>query len=210
MSIVQLHDGAHQEHGDDWDVLYISLVPLPASFLLATLVSDCAYWATANAFWSHLSEWLLGGGLASGAIAAAEGLIRYLSGGGIRPSRTCWLHVSGNLLALLLSLSNLVYRINEDGGRAVVPAGLSLTAIVVGLLFLTAHLGRDVPPAHAEDQADDDLEIFEDEVPGLPPEPGIKPPAPVLRRSTKGSRRSRASRKDQSDRARERRTEPVA
>lgn len=209
MSIVQLHR-ARREHNYDWDVLYISLVPLPASFLLATLFSDCAYWATADAFWAHLSEWLLGGGLATGAIAAADGLIRYLSAGGIRPSRTCWLHVSGNLLALLLSLSNLVYRINEDSGLAVVPAGISLTAIVVGLLFFTAHLGRDVPVANAEDESDDGLEIFEDEVPGSSPDPGLKPQAPVGRRPTKGSRHSRASRKDRSDRARERTTEPVA
>jgi len=209
MSIVQLHR-ARQERNDDWDSLYISLVPLPASFLLATLLSDCAYWATANAFWSNLSEWLLGGGLATGAIAAADGLIRYLSGGGIRPSRTCWLHVSGNLLALLLSLSNLVYRVNEDSGLAVVPAGISLTAVVVALLFFTAHLGRDVPVANASDESDDDLEIFEDEVRESSPDPVLKAQAPVGRHPTKGSHRSRASRKDRSDRARERPTEPVA
>ena len=59
-----------------WDSLYISLVPLPAAFLIATLVSDALYWMTGRAGWSDISEWLLGAGLASGAFAAADGLIR--------------------------------------------------------------------------------------------------------------------------------------
>jgi uncharacterized membrane protein len=209
MSIVQ-RPATHQARRDDWDMLYISLVPLPAFFLLATLVSDCLYWVTAGTFWSNLSEWLLGGGLASGAIAAADGLIRYLSAGCIRPSRACWLHVSGNVLALLLSLSNLVYRWNEDSGRAVIPAGITLTAVVFCLLIFTARLGGDVPAEIAEDEGDD-REIFEDEAPAeLPAVPELKPEAPVRPRPTKGSRRNRASRKDRSDRDREPRTAPVA
>src|SRR6202035_5569581 len=100
-----------------WDSLYFALVPLPAAFMSATLVSDILYWITARALWAHASEWLLGAGLASGAFAAADGLIRYVASGGIRPSRVCWMHVVGNMLALLLSLSNLVYRLNEDTGH---------------------------------------------------------------------------------------------
>ena len=52
------------------------------------------------------------------------------------------MHVTGNLLALLLSASNLVHRLNEDATSAVVPAGITLTAIVVCLLIVTAYLGR--------------------------------------------------------------------
>ncbi|HEY4037218.1 MAG TPA: DUF2231 domain-containing protein [Burkholderiaceae bacterium] len=126
-----------------WDSLYISLVPLPATFLIATLISDTLYWTTATPLWSHLSEWLLGAGLATGAFAAADGLIRYVASDRIRPTRICWIHVVGNMLALLLSLSNLVYRLNEEPGRAVVPAGIGLTTIVVCLLLFTARLGRD-------------------------------------------------------------------
>jgi uncharacterized membrane protein len=92
-----------------WDSLYVALVPLPAVFMSATLVSDILYWVTARALWAQVSEWLLGAGLATGAFAAADGLIRYVASGRIRPSRVCWMHVVGNMLALLLSLSNLVY-----------------------------------------------------------------------------------------------------
>jgi len=113
--------------------------------LIAVLASDALFWATASAFFSHASEWLLGAGLTTGVVAAADGLFRYVSAGRIRPSRTCWVHVAGNMLALLLSLSNLIYRLNEDSARAVVPTGISLTAIVLCLLFATARLGRASP-----------------------------------------------------------------
>lgn len=141
--------------GAAWDSLYISLVPLPAAFLIATLVSDTLYCTTAHAVWSNVSEWLLGAGLATGAFAAADGLFRYIASGCIRPSRICWIHVVGNMLALLLSLSNLVYRLNEDRGHAIVPAGISLTAIVVCLLLFTARLGRGMPDGESLDDAED-------------------------------------------------------
>jgi uncharacterized membrane protein len=150
---------------EDWDSLYISLVPLPAAFMVATLVSDLLYWGTGGAFWSEVSEWLLGAGLATGAFAAADGLIQYVASGCIRPSRICWMHVVGNMLALLLSLSNLVYRLNEDRGHAVVPAGISLTAIVVCLLVFTSRLGRDIARNDAAADPDDPDLIWEDAAP---------------------------------------------
>ncbi len=137
------------------DSLYFSLVPLPAVLLGAALVSDVLYWLTAAAIYARASEWLLAAGLSSGALAAAEGLIRYVAAGGVRPSRACWMHVTGNLLALLFSASNLVYRLNQDATSAVVPAGITLTAIVVCLLIVTAYLGRGPVSDAPFDEADD-------------------------------------------------------
>jgi uncharacterized membrane protein len=166
----------------EWDSLYISLIPLPAAFMLATLVSDLLYWGTGGAFWSEVSEWLLGAGLATGALAAADGLIQYLASGRIRPSRICWMHVVGNMLALLLSLSNLVYRLNEDRGHAVLPAGISLTAIVLCLLLFTARLGRDIARNDPAADLDDPDLIWEDAAP--PPRafnvPDAAPARPVV------------------------------
>jgi uncharacterized membrane protein len=151
-----IDEGSRKDaEADGWDSLYVSLIPLPAAFMLATLISDGVYWLTAGPFWSRASEWLLGAGLATGAIAAAQALILYVSLGRLRPSRTCWTHVVGHLLALLLSLSNLVYRLNEDVGRAVVPAGISLTAIAAFLLLFTARLGRGPAPRAPWDDGDD-------------------------------------------------------
>jgi uncharacterized membrane protein len=173
---------------DRWDSLYISLVPLPFACMAATLVSDLLTWSTGGAVWLRASEWLLGAGLATGALAAADGLIRYISTGCIRPSRICWMHVVGNLLALLLSLSNLIYRLNEEPARAVMPAGIVQTAIVMCLLLFTARLGRDLTAQGGTREPDEPGPIWEDS-----PDP-VTPEAPARPRPRQGQRRTRASR----------------
>ena len=137
-----------------WDSLYVSLFSLPAVLLGATLISDVLYWLTAALIWARASEWLLGAGLASGLMAAAIGLIQYVKAGEVRPSKARWIHVVGNVLALLLTASNLIYRLNEDAASAVVPAGITLTAIVVCLLLATAYLARGLAPDVPETDAD--------------------------------------------------------
>ena len=150
------------QHDEDpslhaWDTLYISLVPLPAALLGAALLGDILYWVTADALYALVSEWLLAIGLSTGVLTAGEGLIRYVVAGSVRPTRAGWMHVIANLFALLLSGSNLAYRLNEEATNAVLPAGITLSAVVVCLLIATAYLGRglvsDVP---IDDKADDD------------------------------------------------------
>jgi uncharacterized membrane protein len=150
------HQGRSSPTGFDFrDSLYISLVPLPTALLIAVLVSDALFWATAGSLFSQASEWLLGAGLATAVIAAGDGLIRYVSMGCVRLSKACWVQVVGDLLALLLSLSNLIYRLNEDSGRGVVPTGISLTFIALCLLFATARLDHGIAVDPQEDDTDD-------------------------------------------------------
>ena len=138
-----IEDSWTNDEATGWDALHGSLIPLPAAFMLATLVSDALYWLTAVTFWPRASEWLLGAALATGAIAAAQALILYVSLGRLRPSKTIWLNVMANLSALLLSMSNLVFRLIEEAGRAATPAGIFLTAAALFLLLLPVRLGRD-------------------------------------------------------------------
>ena len=67
MSAVR-HDDGEDAAPLTWDLLYISLVPLPAALLGAALLSDALYWFTAAAVCARASEWLLGAGLGTGAI----------------------------------------------------------------------------------------------------------------------------------------------
>jgi len=126
-----------------WDLLYISLVPAPTVLFCTALLSDGLAWASGAAFLPRLSQWLLLAGLSCGVVAALDATLRYISVGGIYPSRLARAHLAGNLLALLLSVSNLVLR--WVGGRGdVAPAGIAMSAAVVCLLLATAWLGRDV------------------------------------------------------------------
>jgi uncharacterized membrane protein len=156
MSTLQYEDRHQDLAADVWDSLYISLIPLPAALLGTALVSDVLFWLTEAAVYARVSEWMLGAGLATGAIAAANGLVRYLSEGTVQPSKVCSMHVIGNLLALALSASNLIYRLNEDPVRAVVPAGITLSAIVVCLLIATAYLARGLAPEVSDGVDDED------------------------------------------------------
>jgi uncharacterized membrane protein len=126
---------------DPWDLLYISLNPLPAFLVAAVLLSDTICWATGSALFFRAAEWLLGAVLVTGMLAAADGLFLYISLGRMRPSKACLLHTVGNLLALLLSLSSLILRFN-DGAAALVPAGIGLSVASLVLLLATGRLAR--------------------------------------------------------------------
>jgi len=141
--------------------LHLSSVLLPV-LVSAALASDALYWITGLALYVRASEGLLAAGLASGLLAAGEWLIRYIAvaSSGIRPSRATWTHVTGKLLALLLTASNLIYRFIESAPNAVVPAGIVLTAIVLSLLVATAYLGKALASAPLPEEAWDDGDLF--------------------------------------------------
>ncbi len=122
------------------------LVPFPIAFLVAALVTDIAFAVTNDLFWARVSMWLLGGGLVMGALAALAGLTDFLT---IRRARQAvgWFHFLGNAAALLIALANLWMRIDQPGA-AVLPTGLVLSAIVVGILLVTGWLGGELAYRH--------------------------------------------------------------
>ncbi len=143
------------------DSLHLSSVLLPV-LVGAALASDALYWFTGLVLYVRASEGLLAVGLASGLLAAGEWLIRYIAvaSSGIRPSRATWTHVTGKLLALLLTASNLIYRLIESAPSSVVPTGIVLTAIVLSLLIATAYLGKALALAPLPEETWDDGDLF--------------------------------------------------
>ena len=55
------------------------LVPFPIVCFVGTLISDIAYYATANMIWADFSAWLVTIGVIMGLLAAVAGLIDFLS-----------------------------------------------------------------------------------------------------------------------------------
>jgi len=55
------------------------LVPFPIACFVGTLMTDLAYWKTAEMMWADFSAWLLLAGLVVGVLAAIAGLIDFLS-----------------------------------------------------------------------------------------------------------------------------------
>lgn len=123
------------------------LVPFPIVCFVGTLITDIAYYATANMIWADFSAWLVTVGVIMGVLAAIAGLIDFLGNRLIRAQRPAWPHVLGNILVLVLATFN-VFVHGRDAWTSVVPTGLILSAIVVLILPVTGWLGWSMVYRH--------------------------------------------------------------
>ena len=109
------------------------LVPFPVAYFAAAFVTDLAYWRTDEVMWERFSVWLIAGGLVIAALVAIAAVIDLVFG----RQKPAWFRALSYLAAVLLSLLN-VFVHSRDGYTAVVPTGLTLSAIVVAILVLFA------------------------------------------------------------------------
>ena len=134
--------------------IHAMLVPFPIVCFVGALVTDIAYANTANLQWSNFSAWLLAVGTLFAGIAAMFGAIDWFFGTrkGGRPL-IGWIHMIANLVLFVVALfNNLVHA--RDGWTAVVPAGLTLSAITVLLLIVSGHLGGRLAYVHVVRRTD--------------------------------------------------------
>jgi uncharacterized membrane protein len=123
------------------------LVPIPIACFVGTLVTDLAYWKTANMQWANMSAWLLVVGLLVAVLAVIAGLIDFLGDRRIRTLRPAWIHAAGNALALIVAIFNAFIH-SRDAYTSVVPAGLILSAITVLILLVTGWNGWTLVHRH--------------------------------------------------------------
>src|SRR6185437_11839249 len=109
------------------------LVPVPIVCFIGALLTDIAYYVTAEMMWADFSSWLLVVGVVFGVLAAIAGLVDFLGNRLIRTQTPAWLHLIGNLLVLVLSFFNALIH-TRDAWTSVVPTGLILSVIVVLIL----------------------------------------------------------------------------
>lgn len=123
------------------------LVPFPIACFVGTLVTDIAYWRTAQMMWADFSAWLLLIGMVMGVLAAIAGLIDFLGNRLIRAQQPAWPHMLGNILVLLVALFNTLVH-TRDAWTSVVPLGLVLSVITVLILPVTGWLGWSMVYRH--------------------------------------------------------------
>ena len=109
-----------------------------AAYFTGALVTDLVYWQMPDVLWERFSIWLIMAGLVMTGLAAVAYLIDLA--GGRQIDRPALPRVVGYALAGLLSLLNAFVH-SRDGYTAVVPAGLTLSALVIIVLLLTACVG---------------------------------------------------------------------
>lgn len=105
------------------------LVPFPVAYFAAAFVSDLAYWRTAEVTWYRFSVWLIAAGLAMAALVALAALIDLF-----RNQRPAWTRTIAYASAVVLSIFNVLVH-SRDGYTAVVPTGLTLSAVALVLLL---------------------------------------------------------------------------
>ena len=122
-------------------MIHAALVPFPIVCFTLALLSDLAFWNTANLMWHNFSSWLLFVGLVMGGVAGIFGVVRLLFGRDVRGHDRAWMHGLGNVLVLALAfLNSLVHA--GDGWTGVVPYGIALSAATVAVMLVTVWLGR--------------------------------------------------------------------
>ncbi|WP_407146877.1 DUF2231 domain-containing protein [Bradyrhizobium sp. ORS 86] len=119
------------------------LVPFPIVCFVGALISDIAYWQTAQMMWADFSAWLLFAGVVLGVLAAIAGLIDFLASRRIRELAPAWLHMAGNVVVLLLALFNSFIH-SRDAWTSVVPVGLVLSALTVLVMLFTGWMGWEM------------------------------------------------------------------
>jgi uncharacterized membrane protein len=120
--------------------LHPFLVPFPIVCFAGTLLTDLAYWRTADMLWADFSTWLVTVGVIMGYLAAIAGLIDFLRNRLIRFLPPTWPHVIGNVVLLALATLNMLVH-THDAWTSVVPWGLVLSAAVVLVMLFTGWMG---------------------------------------------------------------------
>jgi uncharacterized membrane protein len=115
------------------------LVSFSAAYFAGALVTDIVYWQMPDVMWERFSIWLILAGLVMAGLATIAYVIDLA--GRRRIERPAWPHVIGYAIAVLLSVINAFVH-SRDGYTAVVPSGLTLSALVVVVLVSTPLVAR--------------------------------------------------------------------
>jgi uncharacterized membrane protein len=123
------------------------LVPFPIACFVGALLTDLAYWRTAQMMWADFSAWLLTAGVIVGILAAIAGVIDFAGNRLIRAQTPAWPHVLGNIAVLVLAIFNLLIH-SRDAWTSVVPIGIVLSAVTVIILLFTGWMGWSMVYRH--------------------------------------------------------------
>jgi uncharacterized membrane protein len=116
------------------------LIPFPIAFFVAVFVLDVVFWRTHDPYWASVSLWLLGAGIVMALLAAVAGLTDFAGDRRIRQLNAVWWHAGSNVLMVQIQIYNWYSRYSE-GQTAILPTGLILSLVVVGLLLFAGWKG---------------------------------------------------------------------
>lgn len=117
------------------------IIPFPITFLVTAFVTDLIYWSNNGAVWAAASMWLLGAGIIMALVAALFGFTDFFNEPRIRNITDAWLHMIGNLIAVVIALINWYIRYRSGAAAGVFSWGIWLSLITVLLLLFNGWKG---------------------------------------------------------------------
>ncbi len=127
--------------------LHPLIVTFPIAFLSGAFGADVGYWFTHDPFWAKAALWLIGSGFIAGLVAAVTGMLDFLRIDRVKKHSAGWIHMFGNVTAMVLTLVNWILRWNNVEG-SILPLGLIISTIVASLLAITGWFGAELIYRH--------------------------------------------------------------
>jgi uncharacterized membrane protein len=128
--------------------LHPMLIPLPITCFIGVLVTDILFLSTGEQGWATASNWLLGFGLATAALAAATGFIDYMGDDRIRRLGPAIRHMIANVTVVVLEIVNLAVRLTNPDDGTIGSLGVYLSGIAVLVLGYSGWLGGELVYRH--------------------------------------------------------------
>jgi uncharacterized membrane protein len=122
---------------------YVVLVAFPVVCFTLALLTDLAYFRTSNLMWAEFSAWLLLAGIVFAVLSALTGAIEYLLYRRTIDPDVASAHGIGHVAVLVVAFfNNLIHA--RDGWTSVVPWGITLSALTVLIIIVTASYGASL------------------------------------------------------------------
>ncbi len=122
------------------------LVPFPIACFVGAFVTDIFFAAGAGSGWEVASNWLLGFGLVTAALAATAGLTDFMGSDHLRRSSVALRHMIANVTAVVIEAVNLLIRLTT--ADTVLSIGIVLSGLTVLILVYSGWLGGELIFVH--------------------------------------------------------------
>ena len=125
------------------NLIHPLLAAIPFTCFTGALLTDIAYWQSANMQWANFSAWLLAAGLFIALFAVIVGIIDFVADRRVRELGLAWLYAGGNAVAILLAILNSFIH-SRDAYTSVVPMGMILSFLTVMIMLVTGWMGWEL------------------------------------------------------------------
>lgn len=122
------------------------LVPFPIASFVGAFVTDIIYASGGSEGWANASNWLLGVGLLTAALAAVAGLTDFMGDERVRRIGQAVRHMIANVTVVVIEAINLLIRLTTPD--SVLTIGIVLSGLAVAVLIYSGWLGGELVYRH--------------------------------------------------------------